>query len=250
MLMWQKLKKLDSILNQIDWRQLKFMLSLVVVGTLLESISVLSILPFMQLATSPETCDSGQWHWLKNALGFTSSQNFTIALGLVVLVMYAITSVSNVLTKWLTYRTIWNVSQRLEVNLLHQYMRLPFEHIQQQNSAELVKKAVADIQQLVTGVLLSGCLFLANSFKALLLLAMLFYADPVLSLISCAVYGTAYLLIHLACHRYLKRLGEKRVETTALRFQTFFEALTGAQTLRVAGANHFFASRFERSLSS
>ena len=245
--MWYYLKKLDLILDQVDWRQLKIVVSLVVVGTIIESVSVFSILPFMQLATSPEICDDGIWLSVKQTLGFESNRNFIALVGVVVLITYAITSISNVLTNWLTYRSIWKIAHRIGVRLLHQYMRLPFEFHHRISSTEMVKTAVSDVHQLVSGILLAGCLLIASSFKALVILAILFYATPKLALISCAVYGSVYVLIQLGRHRFLDRLGRVRLETTSLRFKSFTQAMTGAKTLRVAGANQFFANRFENS---
>ena len=244
--MFQQLKKLNGILDRFDWRQLGMAMFLVSVTSILEIVGIFSILPFLQVIADPSVIESnGLLASAKANLGFDSNRSFIIFLGFSVLVIYTISSTTSVVANWWIYRSIWLISHRLGVRLLRRYSRLPFEFFHRNNSSELVKKAISDIQSLVVGVLLAGCLFIASSFRALLILASLFLVSPILALISFVVYGIAYLVMHLLRHRYLERLGHERVETTTLRFKYFSETLAGIKSLRVAGATEAFVDRFE-----
>lgn len=244
--MWKQFQKIRTILNRQDWLALLVAMLLLIVTTLLESVGIFSIFPFMKMATNPEVIDSNEWlSYLKSAFGFSSNKNFLIAAGVAMLVTFVVTTVGSVCAAWQTYRTIWLLAHRLGVRLLDRYSRVPFEFYHRNNSAELTKKIVADVHDFVGGILLSSCLLIANLLKALVLVAMLLWVSPWLSMLLCVVYAVAYYAMHLLRRRSLEELGNERLLTTNLRFKTLTELLSGAKTLRVAGANGMFLDRFE-----
>jgi len=244
--MWQQFKKVQTILNRQDWRALWVAMLLLVVTTLLESVGMFAIFPFMKMATSPEVIESNEWlAYIKSALGFSSNRNFLFASGLAMLATFVATTIASIYASWVTYRAIWFLAHRLGVRLLDRYSRVPFEFYHRNNSAELTKKIVTDVHDFVGGILLSSCLLVAGLLKALVLLAMMIWVNPWLSIVLCACYAAIYYIMHRLRRRTLDELGKERLLTTNLRFKNLAELLSGTKTLRVSGAAGMFLNRFE-----
>ena len=244
--MRQQLNKIRNILNRQDWLALFVAMLLLVVATLLESVGVFSIFPFMKMATSPEVIDSNSWlAYAKSALGFSSNQNFLFASGIAMLATFVLTTAGSVYASWSVYRSIWLLAHRLGVRLLDRYARFPFEFYHRNNSAELTKKIVSDVHDFVGGILLSSCLLVVSLLKAIVLLAMLLWISPRLSMVVFVMYTVVYYLMHRLRRKTLDELGKERLLTTNLRFKTLTELLSGSKALRVSGATGMFLDRFE-----
>jgi len=244
--MWNPIKKLRVILSRSDRFQLSCLLGCVLVATILEVIGVFSILPFMQVVSTPELIETNKWlKWLNTTMQFSSDRSMMVWMGMGVLGIYFLTAFVNVINSWLISRTVWGIAHLLCMRLLHRYTQMPFEFFLRNNSAELVKKVISDIHSLVSGVIMAGCQFVASAFKILFILLFLFIYSPKLALLAFAIYGSAYLLLHLARHRYLAQLGIERLETVSLRIKLFTETLSGVRTLRGNGATNLFVNQFE-----
>ena len=244
--MWNSIKKLRVILTRSDRFQLVSLLGCVLVATVFEVIGVFSVLPFMQVVSTPELIKTNEWlKWLNTTMEFSSDRSMMVWMGVGVLGIYFLTALVNTVNGWLISRTVWRIAHLLCMRLLHRYTQMPFEFFLRSNSAELVKKVISDIHSLVSGVIMAGCQFLASAFKILFILLFLFVYSPKLALLAFVIYGSAYGLLHLARHRYLERLGSERLETISMRIKLFTETLSGIRTLRVNGATNLFVNQFE-----
>ncbi len=247
---WRSLKKIKAILSPQDYFALLRLLVCVILASVMEMIGVFSILPFMQVVSDPTYIESNQWlRWFRSTMGFTSDHQMMIWMGVVVLAVFAFTAVVNVLNKWIINWTVWRINHHICVNYLRRCTRVPFEFFLESNSADLVKKVISDIHSLVSGVLLAACNFVSSLFKAIFILGLLVYLNPKLAMVAFLIFGGAYLILHLARHRYLSRLGEKRLEAISLRLKSFTVTLAGTRALRVGGATNLFVEKFEKASS-
>lgn len=241
------LKKFNVILSSQDYFALLRLLVCVMLASMLEVIGVFSILPFMQVVSDPANIESNQWlRWLRSTMKFSSDQQMMIWMGIGVLAIYTFTAVANVLSKWIINRTVWGINHHICVRYLRRCARVPFEFLLESNSADLVKRVISDIHSLVSGVLLAACNFVSSFFKAIFILGLLVYLSPKLALMAFLIFGGAYLILHLARHRYLSKLGEKRMEAVSMRLKSFSETLAGMRALRVGGTTNLFIQRFEK----
>ena len=244
--MWKFLNKLDCILARRDFNKLLLLLIPVTGVALLEVLGIYSILPFMTIVADPEVVKTdARFQWLMSTFGFSSSRHLMIWLGLTVLAMQLVTAFSTVLTGWMTQRLIWNLAHRISMNLLLHYARQPYEFYLNNNSADMVKKAISDIQSLVSGVLLVGSQFVVNGLKSLAILIFLLFINFRLALTAFTIFGGIYLLIHLVRHQYLNQLGKLRLASYKERLKTFSETIAGIKTLQISGAIGYFVGRFE-----
>ena len=238
--------KLNTILDGRDVRRLTLLSLPITLSAILEALSVLSILPFMQTAFADQTQLTGRKNlFLMSFFDTTDRSTLLIWFGSMVLVLFAASVGMKVITAWFTQKTVWQCAHRISMDLVNQYARQPYEFFLVNNSADLIKKAISDIQSLVSGILMVTCRFVENVAKATAVLVLLLFIDYRLTLLATTIFGGVYFVIHLFRARYIEELGKSRQRTIGLRIKTFSETLAGIKTIRVAGKTPWFVSRFE-----
>lgn len=241
------LKKLDCIFERRDFKRLLLLLIPMTFVALLNVVGIFSILPFMQLVASPEVLDEDQrMRWLASAFGVSSRRSMLISMGLVVLAIYGITAIANVLNGWLMHRVGWGIAHRLSMRMLNQYARMPYEYFLVHNSAEMVKKVVADIQSLTSGILMVTCKLAASLIKSVAILVFLLFVNFKLAIFAFILFGGVYLFIHAIRHRFIEQLGVVRLATISERLKSFTDTMIGIKTIRVNGSTSWFVERFEK----
>jgi ATP-binding cassette subfamily C protein len=244
--MTDSLRKLRALLEKQDVFQFGLLFVAILATAVFEVVGIIAILPFMRLVAQPETLHSNAWlNRIYETGDFSSDRDMLIWMGLAVILLFSLSRLIAAFTAWLTNRSVWSMAHRLSVRLLRRYLQLPYEFFLEHNSAELLKKLVSDVNQLVTGVLLAGSTCVAQMVVAIAIFALLLVVRPTLALASFGIFGGAYLVLHLLRHALLTRLGKERIAADHSRFRTFTEALTGIKAIRTDGAGNYFLTRFE-----
>ena len=128
--MWNSIKKLRVILTRSDRFQLVSLLGCVLVATVFEVIGVFSVLPFMQVVSTPELIKTNEWlKWLNTTMEFSSDRSMMVWMGVGVLGIYFLTALVNTVNGWLISRTVWRIAHLLCMRLLHRYTPVSYTHL-------------------------------------------------------------------------------------------------------------------------
>jgi ATP-binding cassette subfamily C protein len=239
-------RRLRLLLDRQAGTQFGLMLAAILLMAGLEMVGVAAILPFMRLVAEPALIESDpRIVRLAAAVGLEGQRQILIGLGVALLVIFAVASVVSAVTMWFIQRCVWSMAHRICMRLLRHYASLPYAFHLRNNSAELTKKVVLDVSDVVTGVLLAGCDLVAQSVLALLLFGLMLAVNPTVALGAFALLAGAYGIIHLVRHGFLRRLGRERLDASAARLGTFTEAMNGTKAIRIEGAAPFFIGRFD-----
>ncbi|MEH6824416.1 MAG: ABC transporter ATP-binding protein [Motiliproteus sp.] len=243
----ERLRQLRLILTQEDWRQLRNLFAAMLLVTILQVTGVASILPFMQLVSQPGIVERNEWlSWAYHFIGFDSERQMLFWSGVVLFVLFTASVLTTALIGWLIQRAIWATAHRLCLRQLRTYMQLPYEFFLTTSTSELLRRVVADVNRLLSDVLLAGIQLLAQSILALGLIGLMFLLHAGITLTAIIVFGGAYGLIQRLRHSYLMQLGQERIDADDERYNSFVDAVTGMKSIRVANANEFFVSRFDK----
>lgn len=240
-------RKVRQILETEDYRRFGILFLFMLAAAVLQVVGVASIFPFMQLVAQPGITESNTWlERVYDLAGFESEREMLLWLGATVFVLFTASVAVTAFTGWLIQRTTWSSAHRLSVRQLRLYMQLPYEYFLVQSSAELLRRVVADINRLLSDVLLAGSNLAAQAILVLGLFTLLLLVNPILSLAAFLGFGSVYLVLHLLRHGFLVRLGKDRIDTDNRRYTAFIDAITGMKSIRVGNASRFFVGRFAR----
>ena len=242
------IRKVLALLSKGERRQL-FLLGIAILGIgLLQMTSLVSIMPFLSVASNPSTIESNMvLHWAYEFFGFTSTNQFLFVLGLAVLAILLISNASIAAVTWLRLRYVWMRNYTLSRRLLHSYLDRPYSFFLGRNSADLSKNILSEIQQVIVGLVMPGLQVLASVIVALLIVAMLLVIDPLLAVLIAAATGGIYGAVYGLSRGYLAQIGRKYVLANEARYQSATEALRGIKEIKLLGREDVFLKQYAAS---
>lgn len=245
--MLNNLRKILGLFSSEEKPRLLGLLLLAIAVATLEVIGVASIMPFMGVLANQELAlRTPLLRAVFDVLGFSDSRHFLIFLGIVALTLIVFSNFLNALLAWLMIRFAYFKGHALSERLLSQYVRQPYEFFFSRNATELGKNILAEVDRVVTGVLLPLFQVTAKSVVTLLLLLVLFAAEPQVALATVGVLGGCYLAIYFFMRTWLQRTAQGSFESSSARFLTVSETLSGIKELRLLDQEMNMVTRYSR----
>ena len=236
-----------SLLNDADRRRLYVLVILSVVTALLETIGIASVIPFLAVVASPEVALENRWvNFAYTALGFESTSSFLVFLGLGVFALLTVTNAMSALTMWILFRLSWMSGHRISEQILTDYLYRPYEFFLSRNSAELGSKLLAEVWEVIQGVILPSIKLIARGFSAFFILILLLIVDPLLAVAVAIGLGGMYSGVFALVRRRLAALGRIRFDANRGRYQAVNEAFGGIKDVKVLGRERAYIKRFAK----
>jgi ABC-type multidrug transport system fused ATPase/permease subunit len=239
------LSKAWGILTPTERRQLLLLTPAVVGMAVLETVGVASIVPFLGLLSDPGILEgSRSLTWLYQTGNFTSRDDFFFAVGLAVLGLVTVGNTTSAMTTWGLLRFSWMRNHTLSTRLLRAYLQQPYTFFLEQNSANLGKNLLSEVQAVVTGVLVQGVQLSARAVVALGVSMALFFLDPLMAVGILVVFGGVYGTLFVAVRRNVSRSGRERIVLNQQRHKTAHESLAGVKELKLYGLEPVAVAQF------
>lgn len=140
------LKKINYVLDRKQKINLLFLLLIIFVGAFVELLGVSSILPVVNVATSPETIEQ-TWYlsWLKQILGLQDAGQMLIVLSVILIIIYILKNVYVTIMYNMQYSFIFGNQKKLAVKLMDCYMHQDYLFHVSKNVAELQRNVTSDV---------------------------------------------------------------------------------------------------------
>jgi ATP-binding cassette, subfamily B, bacterial PglK len=245
--MLSTIRKVLALFDRRDKSILLCLSGLTVLMALIQTVGVASIMPFMNLVGNPDLIDESRWlSWLYERFGFDAYRTFLIFVGMMVLAVMAFSNGFTALTNWLLIRFAWRQENRIAVRLLGKYLHEPYVFYLNRNTADLAKNILAEVREVIRGVVKPGMHLFAQAIVAFCIFTLLVVVDPLLATASALVLGGAYVILYAAVRRRQARLGRMRLAASAERFKAAAEALGGIKETKVLDRQDLFLKRFAK----
>ncbi len=242
----EDLRKLSDILSAGEKRRFALLGLAVFVMALLEVVGVVSVLPFIQLVADPGIVDRNELaHEVYVFFEFTDIRYMLTWAGAGVILLLCLTNGFTIFKTWLQFKISWNVAHQLSMRLLKTYLSRPYEYFLSRNTTEFMAYIMGETTTLTNGVILPIIEFCSRVLVAIIIFILLVYIDPEVALLMFGSLGTAYLIIYLMQRKYLRRIGEERIEYSVKRYVSLQELFNGIKTVQVFDRHNFFADRYE-----
>jgi len=239
------IRKLLKLFEPAEYPALAGVVAAMVACGLLQTVGIASIMPFLGAVSNPSGILENRYlGWAYHAFGFQSTQSFLIALGFLFMVMMVASSSAAALTHWATVRVQWRTHRRITERLLRQYLLAPYSFHVRQNSARLAKTLFDEVNRAISRVFLPCGRLLSQVISAILILALLVWADPRLALLLAVVVGGFYAAFYALARKKQQRMGEEVSAAKIKRLQITNEAFGGIKELKVLGRESYALARF------
>lgn len=234
------------MLTAQERRKFSFLAAVVFVMSILEVVGVVSVLPFIQLVADPGIVDRNEYlHEIYTTFRFENIREMMIWSGVAVIGLLCLTNAFSVFKTWLQYKTSWSVSHQVSVRLLKAYLARPYEYFLNRNTTEFTAFIIGETTHLTNGVILPIIEVFSRGLVSIIIFSLLVWVDPKIALIMFGALGAAYTIIFLLQRRYLRRIGEQRIDLSVKRYQSVIQLFDGIKTVQVFDRDSFFADRYE-----
>jgi len=243
-----------KIISLMDARERKRALGLfllILVMAFFEVAGVASILPFMSVMSDPDKITTNNFlSTLYQLGGFSSHNQFIVVLGLVVFLQLLIASAFKALTTWATLRFSHGLNHELANRLFGNYLQRPYEWFLTQNTSDLGKAMLAEVNQVVLKTLIPLLQIISQGFLCVVLISLLVFVDFKTAITVSLSVVLIYLVLYLLFSERLSYLGRTRILQNRQRFVLTQEALSGIKDLKILGIEGFFLNRFRNASRS
>lgn len=245
-----KLKFLSK-LNDLFDRKEKIRFSEVIIATivmaLFQAIGIVSILPFINIVMDINIIHENKLlSYLYNSLGFTNANSFIFFSGIAVLCLIIISNIISAFATWLEISFICGKKHRLSTALLQKYLFSPYAYFLNQNTADLGKNVLSEVENLTDGFLLSLLRLITRITVTAIIFAILIYINAMVALAAAAILIFLYLTIYFRFYEKLKTGGSERIEEHKQRFKLAGEALGGIKDVKILGKEDYFLQEFSK----
>lgn len=239
------LKKILFLLTKQEQKKSIFLLLMMLCMASLDTIGVASILPFIAVLSNPQLIETNQILSMFYKLGnFQTHQEFFFILGLLVFLMLTSSLVFKALTTYFQIRFTLMREYTISRSLIEGYLHQPYEWFLNQNSSDLGKNILSEVNKITSGIIIPMLDLIAQSCVAALLVALLLFVDPFLSLIVAVVLGCSYSLVYKYVRSLLGRIGKERVAANKNRFISTDEAFGGIKEVKLANLESVYIKKF------
>lgn len=238
-------KKIFTILNPSQKKSFYFLFGLLSLQILMEVIGVVSIVPFMQVMASPEVLEDSQlMKYISSIITFDSQKEMLTGFGIAVIAIIFLSNSLGYICTWIKMKFTWNWTHIISLRLLRSKLEGPYQYFLSHNTSNVSTYVIGEASTISNGIIIPFIEVISRSIIVMLLLGILVAVDPYVALTMFGSLGGAYVLIYMARQRYIRQIGNKKVEYNIIRFGGIKEMMDGIKTIMSYNQQPLFFNRF------
>jgi ABC-type multidrug transport system fused ATPase/permease subunit len=248
------MRLIKKILDLVSFDQQKrfiFLLILIFFTTVLETLGIASILPFLTLLGNSNLIETNAvliyLFKASNTFGIISSKQFLFTLGVAVFFILIVSLIFRALTTYaLIYFTLmleYSIGKRLIEGYLHQ----PYAWFLNQHSADLGKNILSNLNVVVNQNIVPITVIFSQSPIILAILILLVVIDPILALSTGLTLMISYLVIFYFIRNKVNLIGQSHFKANQQRFITLSESFGAFKEIKIGGLEKVYINRYTKS---
>jgi ATP-binding cassette, subfamily B, bacterial PglK len=221
-------------------KSLIFLLLLFTVSSVLETLGVGLIGPFLSLSSNPESIQTNSSvYFVYQKLGMQSSGKFIFLLGLIIVAIFCIKSLLYFLAKTSIVRFSFDQKKLLISKLLHTYLTVPYTFHLSRNTATLIKNIVLETESFTHYCMLPLLNSAANLTVTFVLLLLLAKTNLILLGMMLGILLPIFILFQRLGKKF-RKWGETLSATYQEMVRIINHSLGGVKETRVIGCEAYF----------
>jgi ABC-type multidrug transport system fused ATPase/permease subunit len=241
--------KLICLFSKKEQRRLIMIVIALFLVSFLEIVEVGSLGPFIAVISDPDIVNRQPiLSFLYQFGGFEGRSNSTIAFmiffGITIFVLLIVVTALRTCISYIAYRFTANRRYTMSVRLFRQYLFQPYQFFLNQNTGELSKNLLSEVDMVINHILRPGIDAFTSGMGALAILVFLVVLNPLVAIFAAIVFGMLYFGLYAFIRSRLKRHGKETREANRLRYKTTAEAFGGIKDIKILGKEPFFIASY------
>ncbi|CAB1208103.1 ABC transporter ATP-binding protein [Acinetobacter bouvetii] len=244
--MFYIVSRLWKTLTHLEQRKFIIVLVLTILMAFLETLGVISIMPFLAVLSNPSIVDNDpRINYFYQILNSSSYTNFIIKLGVCSMVLIVISAIFKVIHFYGTSRFTSLQRHYLSTRLLSIYLKQDYEFFIQNNSSELAKNILSQIDQLVDNIIQPIMTIISYGLVILAMIVLIFMHNPYMAITAFILFLMVYVLIYFGVRKFLGKIGQEFYYANSERYKACNEVLGGIKDVKINHADQGYLKHFQ-----
>ena len=239
------LRNFNSLLNSRDRATLGLLAVLMVIGGLFEVLGIGLLFPYVSILQDPSQISSNAYlRMVYDALGFTSTKAFSIALSFGLLAVFVVKGGFNIWMNNAQIRFICALQARLGETLLSDYLSQPYRFFLSANTATLISNLTTALSRMCSGLVQAALTLASEGIVVLGLVGFLIYVNPGFSLGAVLFVGLLSLAFIRLARARVAHYGQQTEVQWVSMIRTVNEAVGSVKEVQTLGRSRYFIDTY------
>ena len=246
----KSIRKAIDIFTSDEKKSGIFILSLAIVMSIIDSIGIASILPFLGVLGDPSIIQTNEF--LRKFYDMTSiffsfdTNSFVIFLGFLSFFFIIFASLYRALFLYLSNKFIELRRYSISSRILDKYLNQPYFFFLNNDLGELKKNILSEVDIYIGNIIRPLFNLFTYSFVLIAITILLVLVNPYLTFISILFLISSYTLYFYIFQKKLLKLGNNVVEFNKDRFLVIEDTFNDIKTLKLSNKEEYFSDIFKK----
>ena len=246
--MFKSLIEFYGFLDKVLKRRLIRIQFLIITSSVLETLSVLSIGPFMSFVASPELISTSNLSkYFLELFNISDSSSFLFFLGSMILILMVISALVAMLNVWKLSHLGGDIGADLSIRMYRHYINQSLPYHLKTNTSEIASKLIVESNRVTHSIVMQ---FLHLKSKIVLILMMtitILITVPIIAILGTTIFAISYILMFRFASKRLNRNGEAISQESQRRMQTINESFGGIKDVLIHDLREVFTEKYKKS---
>ncbi|MDD3465780.1 MAG: ATP-binding cassette domain-containing protein [Campylobacterales bacterium] len=227
------ISKLRAITTRQDKVFLLVLLFMSIVLSLIETVGISAIMPFITLASDPSKILQNEYsRAVYNFFGFKNTVDFMIFFGVTLILFYLFRAAYSIFYGYLLNKFSFVRHHIFAYRLFKNYVSLPYREFVKRNTAELTRTIVGEASNL-TSYIQNLLMMMSEIFTIVFLYGLLLLVNWKMTLVLSVFLGVKVLFLTKTISRVVKAQGVKRAELYAKFYRILNETFGNFKIIKL-----------------
>lgn len=240
------IKKLNAILNKKQKKRVLILLFMIIIGALLETLSVSMILPIVQAVIEPNAFETNEWIVVVSGLfHITSLNDFVILMIVMLIAIFAVKNLYLLFMYYVQHTFVTNNQYRTSGIFLQNYLNRPYEFFLNADTSDMLRTIYSDTGSVFT-LILECIQFMTEAVVALFLCAALLFIDFWMTVVIAGILFGVSALTAILIKPGLKRIGEESRVRQSRMYKCILQSVTGIKDVKIFAKEDAFLETYKQ----
>jgi len=236
----RKFYGLISIRHRMYWA---FLLLLTIGFSLVETLGISAIMPFITIASNPAMLESGNYKKAFDLFGIPQKETFILYFGIAIIIFYIFRAIYSIVHTYLINRFSMAINNFFSSQLLIKILSMPYRLYVQKNSGEMIGIVNGEARQ-VSNLIMNLLQFFTELFTIVLIYTLMLVVNLRMTLaLTVFLAVIVFAFLHLLVSKN-KSLGKKKTVASQKSYRVLLEAFGNYKFVRLKGNKDELASNY------
>ncbi|MCR4866911.1 MAG: ABC transporter ATP-binding protein/permease [Lachnospiraceae bacterium] len=240
------LKRLNILLDKKQKKKMVLIVFLMLIGGVLESLSISVIVPVMTVLLDPNAVTENKYlAYVYNGLHMSSPTQFALVMMVVLVLAFVLKNlflfIQNVIQLKFVYTNQFATSRRMMIN----FMKRPYEYYLGAETAVIQRNITSDVNNMYA-LILTILQLTSEVVVFICLVAVLITVDAAMVITIAGLLLAVLLVIKVLLKPIMYKAGQENQDYYSGLFKWIEEAVMGIKEIKVAVKEHYFINEYAR----